>query len=310
MTIVDDFRNSSTDVLEGILAIVGRSPHIAELDCTSEDFTGHLSTFGPFDAVVHFAALKSVGESKIAPLEYYRNNLLSLINILEYCKISGINKILFSSSATVYGQPDQLPVTEEARIKPAESVYGETKQMCERILRDFMAATPGFKSVILRYFNPVGAHTSGLIGELPQGIPNNLFPYITQTAAGRREILTVYGKDYGTPDGTCIRDFIHVVDLAKAHVAALDYLARGGTSDIFNIGTGRGYSVLEAIAAFEQTTRIKVKWKFGERRPGDVEKSWASAEKAEKVLGWKAERSLEDALRDAWHWESRHTARQ
>jgi len=301
--ILDDFRNSIPETLAGIRSIAGVMPPALRIDCASADFQSNLHEIPKIEAIIHFAALKSVAESRLSPLEYYQNNIFSLLNILNYAKEHQIRKFIFSSSATVYGQADELPVTETSPIKEAESVYGSTKQICETIIRDFQIANPDFQAVILRYFNPVGAHPEGLIGELPRGIPNNLVPYITQTAMGRIKMLTVFGNDYPTEDGTCIRDFIHVVDLAKAHVASLDYLDRGGKSDIFNIGTGKGNSVLEVIKTFERVNNIKLNWAFGPRRPGDIIKIWTSVEKALKILRWKSERNLENAMCDAWRWE-------
>ena len=256
--------------------------------------------------MIHFAAFKAVGESMTEPLKYYRNNLLSFMNILDAAKHQGGCNVLFSSSATVYGQTDQLPVTEETPRQPAESPYGNTKTMCEDILRDSVKAYAGVRGIALRYFNPIGAHPSALIGELPRGVPNNLVPFLTQTAIGRRECLSVYGNDYPTPDGTCLRDFIDIVDLAKAHVFAVTRMVEGRMKkdyEVFNVGTGRPLSVLELITTFERVNGLKLNRKFAPRRPGDVVAVWADPSLAERELGWKAERPLEDTLRSAWAWE-------
>jgi UDP-glucose 4-epimerase len=258
---------------------------------------------------MHFAAYKSVGESVQFPLMYYNNNIASLVAILEVMQEAGIKNIIFSSSCTVYGQPDRIPVNEDAPFKRAESPYGATKQMCERILEDVYST--GLRVISLRYFNPIGAHPSAFLGELPIGVPNNLVPYVTQTAIGKREKLIVFGDDYDTPDGSCLRDFIHVVDLAQAHVKALESLLREdaevGTCDykVYNLGTGIGVSVLELIHAFERVTGVKLNYVIGPRRSGDVEKTYADPAKVNKKLGWKTKFSIEEALRDAWRWEQK-----
>jgi UDP-glucose 4-epimerase len=258
--------------------------------------------------IIHFAASKAVGESIYEPLAYYRNNIVTLLNLLDLMPEYNIEGIVFSSSCTVYGQPDILPVTEDAPIKPALSPYGNTKQINEEIIRDAIHAGLPFKSIILRYFNPIGAHPGGEIGELPNGVPQNLVPFITQTAMGIREELSVFGDDYDTPDGSCIRDYINVTDLARAHVIAMDRMLENKSEDnleIFNLGTGRGVSVLELINAFEKSTGVKVPYKIVERREGDIEKVWANPEHANKVLGWTAKETIEDTLVTAWNWQKK-----
>ena len=258
--------------------------------------------------VFHFAAFKAVGESITEPMKYYRNNLLSFINIIELMRQCGKSNIVFSSSATVYGEADELPVTEQTERKPATSAYGNTKQMCEDMLRDAVAAYPELKGIALRYFNPIGAHPSALIGELPRGVPQNLVPYITQTAAGIRECLSIFGDDYPTPDGSCLRDYIDVVDLAKAHVAAISRMTEGKSKEryeIFNIGTGRAVSVFELVKTFERVNNLKLNYKVAPRRSGDVVAVWADTSLANSELGWHAERSLEQTLASAWAWEKR-----
>ena len=257
------------------------------------------------EGIIHFAAFKAVGESMEKPLDYYRNNVQSLINLLEGMKNNEIRNMVFSSSCTVYGQPDELPVTENAPIKPAWSPYGNTKQMCEDILR-FTTSSLSIRAIALRYFNPIGAHESSLIGELPLGVPNNLVPFITQTAIGLRQCLSVYGSDYNTPDGTAIRDYIHVVDIARAHVVAIERMInrRGRSSlEIFNLGTGNGFSVLEVIKSFEKVSGEKLNYKLVDRRPGDVEKVWADTGFANRELGWKAEKNIDEMTLSAWNWE-------
>ena len=258
------------------------------------------------DAVIHFAAFKAVGESVEMPLLYYRNNLLSFINVLEAARTHGGCNVLFSSSATVYGEPEELPVTERSPRQPATSPYGNTKQMCEDFLRDAVKAYSEIKGIALRYFNPIGAHPSALIGELPRGVPNNLVPFITQTAIGKRECLSIFGNDYPTPDGTCLRDYIDIVDLAKAHVCAVSRMLDGRMKEpyeIFNVGTGRPVSVLELVTAFEKVNGLKLNYRFAPRRSGDVTAIWADPTLANEELGWKAERSVEDTLAAAWAWE-------
>jgi len=306
--IVDDFSNSSPDVLDSIGKITGIVPSFEQIDLADQVKTaGFFERHGDIAGIIHFAASKAVGESMEKPLHYYRNNLGSLVNILEGMKSHGIRDIVFSSSCTVYGQPDELPVNETAPIKEAWSAYGSTKQMCEEILRFTTLAHP-VKAIALRYFNPIGAHPSAFIGELPLGIPSNLAPFITQTAIGKRECLNVYGNDYNTPDGTAIRDYIHVVDLAKAHVISVERMLERRNSqnlEIFNLGTGNGYSVMEVVRSFEKVSGIQLNYRVMDRRAGDVEQIWADTEHANAVLGWKAEKSLDAMTLSAWNWEKR-----
>ncbi|MCD7915059.1 MAG: UDP-glucose 4-epimerase GalE [Tannerellaceae bacterium] len=307
VVIVDNLSNSNTEVLDGIEKISGIRPVFAELDCNDKTGLKKLLEANPgIKGIIHFAASKAVGESVKIPLQYYRNNIVTLLNLLELMPEAGIEGIVFSSSCTVYGQPDILPVTEDAPVKLALSPYGNTKQINEEIIRDTIYAGAPFKSIILRYFNPIGAHPSAEIGELPNGVPQNLVPFLTQTAMGIRPELSVFGDDYDTPDGSCIRDYINVVDLAKAHVIAMDRMLNNQTEEkleIFNLGTGRGVSVLELIGAFEKGTRVKVPYKIVGRREGDIEKVWANPEHANKVLGWTAKESVEDTLVTAWNWQ-------
>lgn len=303
--IVDNLFNSSTDVLTGLKKITGIDFPFYQVDCTDKEAFRRVFEEHKPEGVIHFAAYKAVGESVEKPLAYYQNNVGSLMTLLEFMKEFGCQMLIFSSSCTVYGQPDTLPVDESAPKKPAESPYGNTKQICEEIIEDTVCSGEFLRAVALRYFNPIGAHPSSEIGELPIGTPNNLVPFITQSAAGVRGPITVFGSDYNTPDGSCIRDYIHVVDLAKAHVASLKYLkdTPSVSNDLFNLGTGRGNSVLEVIEAFEQANGLKLDYKLGDRRSGDVEKVYGNVDKANRVLGWKTELSLKDSLRDAWHWQ-------
>lgn len=309
VVIIDDLSNSNMEVLDGIERITGVRPAFVKLDLKDKEGTRKALEAHPgIDGVILFAASKAVGESVQQPLKYYRNNITTLINILELMPEFGMKGIVFSSSCTVYGQPDPefLPVTENAPIKPALSPYGNTKQINEEIIQDTIHAGAPFKSIILRYFNPIGAHPTAEIGELPNGVPQNLIPYLTQTAMGIRKELSVFGDDYNTPDGSCIRDYINVVDLAKAHVIAMDRMLENKSDEkveIFNLGTGNGVSVLELINTFEKATGVKVPHKIVGRREGDIEKVWANPEKANTVLGWKAVETLEDTLKSAWHWQ-------
>lgn len=304
--IIDDLSNSSQEVVNKIATITGKTPHFTKLDlCDRDKLMKYFRANNDIFTVVHFAALKAVGESTSIPLRYYRNNINGLINLLEAMEVIGCNRLVFSSSCTVYGQPDELPVSEDSPIKPAMSPYGNTKRICEEIIND-NSLVSGIKSILLRYFNPIGAHASALIGELPIGVPNNLVPYLTQTAIGKRDCLSVYGNDYKTKDGTGIRDYIHVVDLAEAHVFALKRLEEERLEtdvEVFNLGTGTGYSVLEIIKTFERVTGVKVNYKIVERRPGDIEKVWANPSKANSILGWKAKYGLDEMLLSAWNWE-------
>ncbi len=304
--IVDNLSNSSESVIDSIEKISGIKPIFEKIDLTDELATKTLfERHKQIAGVIHFAAFKAVGESVENPLKYYHNNLFSLINLLNCMKNANINNFVFSSSCTVYGEPDSLPVTEKAPIKAALSPYGNTKQICEEIITDTIKNS-GLHTILLRYFNPIGAHQTALIGELPIGVPNNLVPYITQTAIGKRECLNVYGKDYPTPDGTCIRDYIHVVDLAKAHVVAVDRLIENknkSSLEIFNLGTGNGFSVLEVITSFEKIAEQKLNYKIVERRAGDVAMIYSDCELANKELGWKANLGLEEMLSSSWKWE-------
>ncbi|WP_128542999.1 UDP-glucose 4-epimerase GalE [Larkinella soli] len=306
--IIDNFSNSNRSVLDGLKQILGEEVPFYEADCNDAGSLNAIFEKEKFDGVIHFAAYKAVGESVEKPLNYYDNNLGSTVLLLQTMIKYGVPHLVFSSSCTVYGQPEQLPVTEQTPRLPAESPYGNTKSICEDIIRDTVRSKAPVKGISLRYFNPVGAHPSALIGELPSGVPGNLVPYITQTAAGIREKLTVFGSDYNTPDGTCMRDFIHVVDLAKAHVQALKLLdGRQETSyyDVFNVGTGDGHTVLELIKTFEEVNHLKLNYSIGPRRPGDVEKIYAQVDKVNQVMGWRAEKSLADSLRDAWRWQQK-----
>jgi UDP-glucose 4-epimerase len=313
VVIVDDLSNSRISVLDGIEKITGKRPLFEQFNlCDKDKVIAFFKKHNDILASIHFAASKSVGESVKFPLKYYRNNLLSLINLLEAQIEYNVEFIVFSSSCTVYGQPDVLPVTEEAPVQKAESPYGNTKKICEEILRDFTRANANMKAIALRYFNPIGAHDSGLIGELPQGTPENLVPYITQTAVGVREQLKVNGNDYNTPDGTCLRDYLHVVDLAKAHLVAVSRMLENRSKahyEFFNLGTGIPYSVLEAIQSFEKVSGCKLNYRIGSRRSGDIEKIWADTSFANRELGWKAERDLDDMMRSAWKWETNYRSR-
>ena len=309
VVIIDNLSNSDKNVLDGIERITGIRPAFVEADCTDMKALRNLfETHKGINGIINFAASKAVGESVQKPLLYYRNNLNTLVNLLELMPEFGTKGIVFSSSCTVYGEPDENPVTEKAPIKKATSPYGNTKQISEEIITDYVTSGAPIKSVILRYFNPVGAHPSAEIGELPNGVPQNLIPFLTQTAIGIRKELSVFGNDYNTPDGSCIRDFINVVDLAKAHVTAMERMLEDKSDDkveIFNLGTGVGLSVLQLINAFESATGVKVPHKIVGRRAGDIEKVWANPEKANKVLGWTATTPIEDTMRSAWNWQKR-----
>lgn len=304
--IVDNLSNSNIKILDQIEKIIGTRPDFYEFDlCEEKKVEEFVKQHADISGIIHFAASKAVGESVEQPLKYYRNNIFSLVNLLQAYKGKPIN-FVFSSSCTVYGEPDTLPVSESAAIKTATSPYGNTKQIAEEILAETANASSNYQVIALRYFNPVGAHASALIGELPLGVPQNLLPYITQTAIGKREKITVFGGDYDTPDGTCIRDYIHVVDLAKAHVAAIRLLEKGnpnGNYDVFNIGTGIGYSVLEAIKAFEKGSGKPLNYAIGSRREGDVIKVWGDVQKANTELNWKAELGIAEMMTSAWAWE-------
>ena len=307
VVIIDNLFNSEAEVIDRIYQITGIKPAFSVFDiCDAEKLNLFFQDQKEIAGIIHFAAYKAVGESVNKPLEYYRNNILSLINLLEAMKRYGIPHFVFSSSCTVYGQPEKLPVSEAAPIQPAVSPYGNTKQVGEEIIRDTAAADEKIKAISLRYFNPIGAHPSALIGELPMGVPENLVPFITQTAYGLREELKVFGNDYDTPDGSCIRDYLHVVDLAKAHVTAVKRLIENKNKsnyEVYNLGTGKGVSVLEAIRSFERVTGIKLKYKITGRRAGDIEKIWADPSLANRELGWRTVSSLDESMRTAWEWE-------
>lgn len=309
VVIIDNLSNSEIGVLDGIEAITGVRPAFVQGDVTDRQTVKSLFEAHPgIKGIINFAASKAVGESVQKPLLYYRNNLDSLMNLLEFMPQFGVEGIVFSSSCTVYGEPDVNPIDESAPIKPATSPYGNTKQISEEIITDYIRSGAPIKAILLRYFNPIGAHPSALIGELPIGVPQNLVPYISQAAAGIRKELTVFGDDYNTPDGSCIRDFIDVVDLAKAHVIAMHRMLDKKDTDaveIFNLGTGRGLSVLELIGSFERATGVKVPYKIGARRAGDIEKIWAEPTKANTVLGWKAEVPIDETMRNTWAWQCR-----
>lgn len=310
VVIVDNLSNSKAEVIDGIEKITGVRPAFEKVDITDRQAIEDVfKKYPDIEGIIHFAASKAVGESVEKPLLYYRNNIVSLINLLELMPQYGVKGIIFSSSCTVYGQPspEHLPVTEDAPIQKALSPYGNTKQINEEIIQDYVHSGADIKSIILRYFNPIGAHPTALIGELPNGVPMNLIPYVTQTAMGIRKQLKIFGNDYDTPDGTCIRDYIYVVDLAKAHVKAMERVLDKATDkvEVFNIGTGTGVSTLEVVEGFEKATGVKVNWTYAPRREGDIEKVWANPKKANEVLGWKAETPLEDILASAWKWQQK-----
>ena len=310
VVIVDNLSNSQASVVDGIEKITGVRPAFEQVDCCDKDaMESVFKKYPKIDGIIHFAASKAVGESVEKPLLYYRNNFVSLINLLELMPQYNVKGIIFSSSCTVYGQPDPqyLPVSEDAPIKPAESPYGNTKQVNEEIIRDTINSGSPIKAILLRYFNPIGSHPSAIIGEMPNGVPMNLIPYVTQTAMGIRKELKVFGNDYNTPDGTCIRDYIYVVDLAKAHVKAMERVLDTDNEalEVFNVGTGPGVSTKEIVDAFERATGVKLNWTYAPRRAGDIEKVWADPKKANEVLGWKAETNLDDTLRSAWNWQKR-----
>lgn len=303
--ILDDLSNSSESVIDRLEEIMGYKPIFYKGDCNDSSILNQIGKEHQLAGVIHFAAFKAVGESTQEPLKYYQNNLGSLMVLLDFMKREGIQDLVFSSSCTVYGQPDVLPVTETTPRKDAESPYGNTKKVCEDILVDYVKSKAGVRVISLRYFNPVGAHPSAKIGELPNGVPNNLVPFVTQTAAGLRNKLTVFGNDYDTSDGSCVRDFIHVMDLADAHVKALNYLGEQDANfyDVFNVGTGHGNTVLEVVETFEKVNQITLNYEIGPKRPGDVVKIWADTKKINQILGWFPKYSLEDSLRDSWNWQ-------
>ena len=306
VVVADNMSNCDMTCFEGVTQIIGRRLPFVQMDFCDMEAVDRLFSEYDIDAVIHFAAFKAVGESVEEPVLYYRNNLSSFLNVLEAARTHGGCNVLFSSSATVYGEPDELPVTERSPRQPATSPYGNTKQMCEDFLRDSVKAYPQIRGIALRYFNPIGAHPSALIGELPRGVPNNLVPFITQTAIGKRECLSIFGNDYPPPDGTCLRDYIDITDLAKAHVCAVSRMLDGKMKEpyeIFNIGTGRPAPVHELVTAFEKVNGVKLNYRFAPRRPGDVTAIWADPSLANEELGWKAVRSVEDTLASAWAWE-------
>ncbi|MCD8313673.1 MAG: UDP-glucose 4-epimerase GalE [Bacteroidales bacterium] len=319
VVVADNMSNCDETCYNGVKTLTGKDIPFLKINCCDEDAVNGLFSTYKIDAVIHFAAYKAVGESVAEPIKYYKNNLSSFLTILEAARTHGGCNVLFSSSATVYGETDKLPVTEQSPRQKATSPYGNTKQICEDILTDVVKATAGYeaiepgadrlgqiKGIALRYFNPIGAHPSALLGELPRGVPNNLVPFITQTAIGKRACLSIFGNDYPTPDGTCQRDYIDIVDLAKAHVVAVSRMVGGKMKEsyeIFNIGTGRPVSVLELVNAFEKVNNLKLNYKFAPRRAGDVTAIWADPTKANNELGWKAERTIEETLAAAWAWE-------
>ena len=311
VVIADNLSNSDKDVLDGIAAIVGKQPDFEQVDCNNASAICDLmDRYADIEAVIHFAASKAVGESVEHPLMYYRNNIMSLVTVLEQMKAHNVHNLVFSSSCTVYGQPsaEYLPVDEETPIQKALSPYGNTKQINEDIIRDEAYANKALHATLLRYFNPIGAHPSAMIGELPRGVPSNLLPFVTQTAAGLRQQLKVYGNDYNTPDGSCIRDYIYVVDLAKAHVKAVERMLSGKSEEqveVFNLGTGRGLSVLEILNTFMQVTGKNIPYEIVGRREGDIEQVWANPNKANEMLGWKADTPIEEVLLSAWKWEQK-----
>lgn len=309
VVIIDNLYNSEAEVVDRIHQITGTKPQLEIIDvCNKEKLDLFFSTNKDFSAIIHFAAYKAVSESVSKPLDYYKNNLVSLINLLDAMKRYSIPDLVFSSSCTVYGQPEKLPVTEDAPLQPPTSPYGNTKQIGEEIIRDTTYSDKNIKAIALRYFNPIGAHPSALIGELPRGIPENLVPYITQTGYGLRDELKVFGDDYDTPDGSCIRDYLHVVDLAKAHVVAVKRLIMGKNKlnfEVFNLGTGNGVSVLDAIKSFERVSGVRLNYKITGRRAGDIEKIWADPSFANKELGWKTISTLDESMKTAWDWEKK-----
>ena len=310
VVIIDNLSNSKIEVLDGIAQITGQKPTFEKVDLRDKEATeGVFKKYPHIVGIIHFAASKAVGESVQKPLLYYRNNIVSLINLLELMPQYGVKGFIFSSSCTVYGQPkpENLPVTEDAPHQKATSPYGNTKEINEQIIYDYIHSGASIKSIVLRYFNPIGAHPTALIGELPNGVPANLIPFVTQTAAGIRKELTIFGNDYNTPDGTCIRDYIYVVDLAKAHVAAMQRVLNADAEPIeyFNIGTGKGNTTKEIVDTFEKATGVKVNWKYGPRREGDIEKIWGDCSKANAVLGWEAKTPLNEVLATAWKWQQK-----
>ena len=304
--IIDNLSNSEAEAVEGVRRITGVDVPFERVDTCDEAALRRVFEKYDFGSVIHFAAYKAVGESVAEPLKYYRNNLASFMNVCALMKEFGRPNILFSSSATVYSGDNEMPLYETSRTGSCTNPYGWTKYVCEQILRDYVVADPSWSVVLLRYFNPIGAHPSGLIGEDPRGVPNNLMPYISQTAIGRLECLNVFGDDYDTPDGTGVRDYIHVMDLARGHVAAIAYMAEHPGESIFNLGTGKGYSVLEMVHAFETANHVHVPYRIAPRRAGDLPTVYACPDKSARILGWRAQYSLEDMCRDSWHWQTQN----
>ena len=310
VVVIDDLSNSSLKVLNGIQEITGIEPSFEKIDLKNkQSVIDFFSRHNDIDGIIHFAASKAVGESVNNPLKYYENNIHSLVYLIQEINKLRTQKFIFSSSCTVYGEADKLPINENAPIKEPESPYGNTKKVGEQIIKDTTKANGLFNTIVLRYFNPIGAHESALIGELPIGTPQNLVPFVTQTGTGLRDRLSIFGNDYPTPDGTCIRDYIHVVDLAKAHVMAIKRLLEENNTknyEVYNIGTGKGSSVLEVVNTFEEVSRVKLNYSFVERRAGDIISAYADTTKANSVLGWKSELTLKDALHSAWEWEKKN----
>ena len=306
VVIVDNYSNSSPEAVKRIAEITGRTVRAYEADVKDRAAVSRIMQENSIDCVIHFAGLKAVGESVRKPIEYYRNNIDTTLTLLECMNEHGVRNIVFSSSATVYGEENPYPYIETMRRGACSNPYGWTKYMMEQILEDAAKADPELSVVLLRYFNPIGAHTSGRIGEDPQGIPNNLMPYVSQVAVGRRDHLTVFGNDYPTPDGTCRRDYIHVIDLADGHEKAVEFAARNKGTEVFNLGTGTPYSVVEIVEAFERNSGVPVKYEFGPRRDGDLAEFWANADKAREVLGWTASRTLDEMCRDSWNWQKQN----
>ncbi|NDL00447.1 UDP-glucose 4-epimerase GalE [Photorhabdus bodei] len=303
VVVIDNLCNSSPESLRRVEKLTGKSVKFYQGDILDLHLLNQIFQENKIESVIHFAGLKAVGESTRKPLEYYQNNVTGTLVLLQAMRTNGVHKLIFSSSATVYGDPEFVPLTENAKVGGTTNPYGTSKLMVEQILKDFAAAEPSFKITSLRYFNPVGAHPSGMIGEDPNGIPNNLLPYITQVAIGRLECLSVYGNDYPTKDGTGVRDYIHVMDLAEGHIAAIDYLAKQQSYEVFNLGTGTGYSVLELLYAFEKASGKDIPYKITDRRPGDIAECWSDPSRARDILGWQAIRNIDDMMRDSWNWQ-------
>ncbi|MER2471012.1 UDP-glucose 4-epimerase GalE [Photorhabdus laumondii] len=303
VVVIDNLCNSSPESLHRVEKLTGKSVKFYQGDILDLDLLNQIFQENKIESVIHFAGLKAVGESTRKPLEYYQNNVTGTLVLLQAMRINDVHQLIFSSSATVYGDPEFVPLTENAKVGSTTNPYGTSKLMVEQILKDFAAAEPNFKITSLRYFNPVGAHPSGMIGEDPNGIPNNLLPYITQVAIGRLECLSVYGNDYPTKDGTGVRDYIHVMDLAEGHIAAIDYLDKQQSYEVFNLGTGAGYSVLELLHAFEKASGKDIPYKITDRRPGDIAECWSDPSKARNILGWQATHNIDDMMRDSWNWQ-------